>query len=88
MISEDSGSGYLGSSPCLPAKKIQTPAGGLSEAPVFVCARYNHRMSLAFHGVPPMWVLYLFGAVFIGLLVAIVCALIWRFRVIERLKGK
>jgi hypothetical protein len=45
-------------------------------------------MSLAFHGVPPMWVLYLFGAVFIGLLVAIVCALIWRFRVIERLKGK
>ena len=35
-------------------------------------------MSLAFHGLPPMWVIYLFCAVIIGLLVAIVCALVWR----------
>jgi uncharacterized protein (DUF2062 family) len=45
-------------------------------------------MSLAFHGLPPMWVIVVFCAVVIGLLVAIVCALVWRFRVIERLKGK
>lgn len=44
--------------------------------------------SLAFHGLPPMWAIYVFCAVMVGLLVAIFCALVWRFSVIKWLKDK
>lgn len=43
-------------------------------------------MFLAFHGLPPMWFIYLFCAIVIGLVVAIICALVWRLRL--RLKDK
>ena len=42
------------------------------------CPGLIYGMSLAFHGLPPMWFIVLFFAVIIGLVVAIVCALVWR----------